>query len=157
MNKMKTGSIIFVAAMVVFNCAVIGKTEDQMTSTKEKKLPDEIFEYNGTTFHRYLYENGVKQEEVPIKNGNKNGLLYHWYKNGVIRYTVTHVDGAVTGFLNSYDVNGKLLRQESYKNNLRHGFAIRYYPSGVIKDISEYQQGKKIAETVRYSEKGERE
>lgn len=102
-----------------------------------------------------LYPNGNKLYEVPLKNGEKNGLFVEYYENGKIKREVPYKEGQIEGLVKNYDSIGNLIGKMDYKNNLRQGEFYGIYPSGAVEIKGFYKNDKPDSLGFQYYENGE--
>jgi len=63
------------------------------------------------------YENGKKEIEGKIKNGERHGQWTYWYDNGNMWSEGEYKDGKSHGYRKVYHPNGALFYEGKYKND----------------------------------------
>lgn len=73
------------------------------------------------TIQRSFYRNGQLREEVPLRNGQRHGVVRTWHKNGVLASEERFQDGALHGVCRQWDEDGRLLG----KYRMVHGTGVQ--------------------------------
>ena len=71
-------------------------------------------------------------EEIPYKNGKKEGVAKEFYIDGTLQMERTYKNGELNGWYKNYTPSGKLQDQSYYFHNQRHGVATVYLPDGKL-------------------------
>ena len=111
---MKHTLLIITALMLVVGCSEpINIDElverDDIWHSKDTNKP-----YSGKAV-KYL-ENGQKEFEVTLKNGERNGKLTYWYENGQKREEGTFKDGILDGKVTYWYENGQKGSEGTFKD-----------------------------------------
>lgn len=62
-----------------------------------------------TTIQQAFYRNGQLREQVPIRNGRRDGVVRTWHKNGVLATEELYQIGLLHGVCRQWDEGGELL------------------------------------------------
>ena len=68
----------------------------------------------------------IKEDEITIINGKKEGLHKLYYKSGQLKIEANFVNDVLEGLYKKYYKNGKLHKIENYKNGKLDGFCKTY-------------------------------
>ena len=73
------------------------------------------------TVHRDFYRNGQIRQEVPLRNGHKQGVIRTWHRNGILASEEPFENDLLHGICRQWDESGHLLGR--YK--MVHGTGIQ--------------------------------
>jgi len=62
-----------------------------------------------TTIQRHFYRTGLIREEIPLRNGRRNGVARTWHKNGLLASEEPYQHGVPHGICRQWDEAGRLL------------------------------------------------
>lgn len=62
-----------------------------------------------TTIQRHFYRTGLVREEIPLRNGRRQGVTRTWHRNGVLASEEPYRNGVPHGICRQWDETGRLL------------------------------------------------
>ena len=99
--------------------------------------------------------NNVKYLEIPVKQGEINGLVVLYNFNGFIQYQGIIKDGHPVGIHKTYYNNGRIKKITEFKNGQLNGYQKEFYSNGSLKSIVKYKNNLKDSrETVWHNKTG---
>lgn len=109
------------------------------------KKTDKGWLYKGQPFSGYMIEKEGKRVvyELPIADGEEQGLAKGWYNSGEKLLERIFIDGKKEGLFKQWWPNGKLRYLFSYKGDQFEGKQLVYFPDGKIREESNYVSGNK--------------
>ena len=94
--------------------------------------------------------NLITDEEILIKDGQKDGLVRAYYGNGNIRYEMPYKKGKREGLHKTFYKNGALESERPYKDDKLEGQIKDYYENGKVEHENFFQNGKEKGPEKRY-------
>ncbi len=105
-------------------------------------------------FYKDTFDN-LKYLDIPIKNGEVNGLIVIYNFNGFIKYQGYVRDGVPIGTHKHYYNNGHIKRITEFKNGKLNGFVKEFYSNGSLMSIVKYRNNLKDSrENVWHNKRG---
>jgi antitoxin component YwqK of YwqJK toxin-antitoxin module len=88
--------------------------------------------------------------------GQRTGVWKVYLRSGQLKATGPFLDHKMHGEWTWFSKDGALVQVGSFDNNeLQTGKWMRYHPNGQIKEIDQFEQGKKVAKRLLFDEKGQ--
>ncbi|AQQ59943.1 hypothetical protein XJ32_07430 [Helicobacter bilis] len=110
---------------------------------------------------RDYHSNGKLWEEIPYKNGKREGIGKWYYENGDLVNEIPYKNDKREGMTKWYYRNGNLESETPYKNGKREGMSKWYYENGSLKaetpfnndgvngDMKLYTEDKKLLALIK--------
>lgn len=119
--------------MYLLICSVI------LSACSDAQQAKEYVKYNkDTTATLTYYENDNIRDSIPLKNGIKHGIAYHYTEDGDLQSTLEYEEGILSGWQKEYYTNGSIKSKTLYINNKNFGSRFLYYADGSLKSYSCY-------------------
>jgi hypothetical protein len=83
-----------------------------------------------TTIQRHFYRTGLVREEIPLRNGRRQGVARTWHKNGVLASEEPYRNGLPDGICRQWDEAGRLLGK--YRMARGTGIQRAWYDNGQL-------------------------
>jgi len=83
-----------------------------------------------TTIQRHYYRNGQLREQIPLRNGQRHGVVRNWHRNGALASEEPFVDGLLHGICRHWDETGRLLGE--YEMNQGTGVQRSWHDNGKL-------------------------
>jgi hypothetical protein len=90
---------------------------------------------------RSYYDNGMKEYEVMLKDGKKDGLHTAWYKSGLRDYQFNFKNGKADGLYEKWYENGVKDCETMYNDGIPGGFN-QWYDNGQLKVEGQFVNNK---------------
>ncbi len=85
--------------------------------------------------------NGIIDEDISMKEGERNGLYTKYYDNGKPYYKGYYVSDTLQGVWEYYNDDGSLFRKAFFLDDILNGTDAYYYPNGNLKEEIKYKYG----------------
>jgi hypothetical protein len=89
------------------------------------------------------YSSGKKEYEMPIKNGEIDGVGIEYYETGTRKSETSYVNGSRNGRERGYSEAGHKLWEAYWRDDKLHGKYIKFSASGKTNNITRYANGLK--------------
>lgn len=93
------------------------------------------------------YPEGSIAEEIPYKNGIKDGVWKQYFTDGKLKLKATYIDDKLEGLMLVYYRNGVPEISGIYENNYKHGLWLYFSERGETLKTEKYLKGH-LKETV---------
>ncbi|MEO0404573.1 MAG: hypothetical protein AAF193_06855, partial [Bacteroidota bacterium] len=117
------------------------------------EVPLEDGEWNGLLTQ--YWPNGAKYREVEFEGDVENGNATYWFINGNTMIECSYKEGEFDGDYKSFYKNGKLEKEAKYKEGLPLGKMTTYFKNGQVDTEAEYDSsGKMTGVSKEYDREG---
>ena len=88
---------------------------------------------------RGWYDNGQPQYDVPLQNGEAEGITTEFYPGGQRRNETMYVRGQRHGLETGYSEAGQLKWNAEWRRDRLHGEYTEFYPNGQKRSVTQYE------------------
>jgi hypothetical protein len=103
---------------------------------------------------RNYFENGKLRNEVPVKDGKRNGEAREYYENGQLAASIVYESDQKSGLSRWYYQDGILFQEVSFVANQKHGIEKKYYNTGELMASLPWKHGATTSGLKEYQKNG---
>lgn len=136
-----------------------GKESGAGKSFHPNGAPEYEYSFNskGETPVTYFSENGIKTNELVLKNGSPIGKVVYYLSNGQEDYSLMFENGKSNGAFITHFSDGTKSVEGQFKNGEREGMWKYYYHEGGVREEGNYKDGVLSGEWKNYYPDGKLE
>ncbi|MBT5078694.1 MAG: hypothetical protein HOM61_07285 [Candidatus Marinimicrobia bacterium] len=101
------------------------------------------------------YSDGGVEYESQYKNGILHGVTKYWDESGNLISEAIYLNGKLHGLWTSYFAGDWVKSKVNYYYGQKHGKEESFYDNGQLQSLTEYDEGKVIFETIRWTKAGD--
>ena len=109
---------------------------------------------NGKMTCIQYYEDGTKEHERPVLNGEHHGTWVRWRQDGTKASETELRHSKFHGKKTSYYANGQIRQTAYYIQDKKQGLVTNFHPNGQKKSEAQYKEGQLLSQTC-WDEKGQ--
>jgi antitoxin component YwqK of YwqJK toxin-antitoxin module len=89
--------------------------------------------------YKQWYDNGQRNKECTLKDGNLDGLCRQWYENGQLKEKCTYKNGKEDGLYKEWYEHGQLWIECTFENGKKVGYHKEWYEHGSLGTVYKYR------------------
>jgi len=101
------------------------------------------------------YSDGGMEYESEYKNGILHGVTNYWDESGNLISEAIYFNGKLHGLWTSYFAGNWVKSKVNYYYGQKHGKEEFFYDNGQLQSLTEYDEGKVVFETIRWTKAGD--